>query len=191
MSSHYTGEVNIVLAVTGWAGKGFTAHPEPSYLSETRKAGPMSEEQKAERKTLIDNNKAMDSAATVRTGFIKNLLARKTAPKGWQRFLAVAMTHHHAEATDHNHRVAAELAGAKTTEGYDPMREHVAAHTARPEVALLALAIAGFEKHLPRDAWRNPHPVHRFYLNQLTDWGYTASEVEQIITTPDEQTDKD
>jgi hypothetical protein len=48
--------------------------------------GPMTEEQKAERKTLIANNKAIESATKIRREFVKTLLAGKQAPKGWQYF---------------------------------------------------------------------------------------------------------
>ncbi|MCU1532436.1 MAG: putative partitioning protein parB-family [Arthrobacter sp.] len=44
----------------------------------------MIEEQKAERKALIANNKAMESATKVRRERVKNLLAKKTPPRGWQ-----------------------------------------------------------------------------------------------------------
>jgi hypothetical protein len=45
----------------------------------------MTEEQKAERKTLIANNRDMESATKVRREFVKTLLSRKAAPKGHPR----------------------------------------------------------------------------------------------------------
>ena len=46
---------------------------------------------------------------------------------------------------------------------------------------MIALICAGYEKTIARDSWRSPSQTHRDYLNQLVTWGYTASDVEQII----------
>jgi hypothetical protein len=51
----------------------------------------MTEKPKAERKTLIANNREMESATKVRREFVKTLLSRKTAPKGWQYFTVHAI----------------------------------------------------------------------------------------------------
>lgn len=53
--------------------------------------------------------------------------------------------------------------------------------TARPEFSLIALVCAGYEKTIAKDSWRSPSQTHRDYLNQLVTWGYTPSEVEEII----------
>ena len=144
----------------------------------------MTEEQKAERKTLIANNKAMESAGVVRREVVKNLLARKQAPRGWQYFTVHAITHPET-ASGYHGEVAADMIGAKTEYkngwGWNPLRDHVANTTARPEFALIALVSAGYEKTIQKDSWRSPSQTHRDYLNQLVLWGYTASEVEQII----------
>jgi ParB family chromosome partitioning protein len=145
----------------------------------------MTEEQKAERKTLIANNKAMESATKVRREFVKTLLARKQAPKGWQYFTVHAITHHSETASGYDGKVAAEMVGAKVEEsnawGWNPLRDHVAKTEARPEFSLIALVCAGYEKTIAKDSWRSPSQTHRDYLNQLVTWGYTPSEVENII----------
>ena len=148
--------------------------------------GPRTEEQKAERKTLIANNREMESATKVRREFVKSLLARKTAPKGWQYFTVHAITHHPETASGYEGTVAAEMAGAKTGEtsdrwGWNPLRDHTAKTTARPEFSLIALICAGYEKTIQKDSWRSVEKRHFHYLNQLVPWGYTASAVEQII----------
>jgi ParB family chromosome partitioning protein len=48
-------------------------------------------------------------------------------------------------------------------------------------VPVIALVCAGYEKTIAKDSWRSPARSHLAYLNQLVSWGYTASEVEQII----------
>lgn len=127
----------------------------------------------------------MTAATTVRRGFVKALLARKQAPKGWQYFTVHAITHHPETASGYDGEVAAEMAGAKIegekTWAWNPLRTHVAKSTTRPEFSLIALVCAGYEKTIAKDSWRSPSQTHRDYLNQLVQWGYIASETENLI----------
>lgn len=173
----------VILVVKGWKTLGYT---EKYGSSATPAKGPMSEEQKEERRTLIANNKAMESASTVRRDWVKNLLARKTAPKGWQYFSVLSMTSFYDIGRSYDGELAADLISAKaekesTDWGYNPFKEHVATHETRPEFALLAMVIASFEKQMPKDIWRNPSKEATFYLGKLIEWGYTPSEVEKIL----------
>jgi ParB family transcriptional regulator, chromosome partitioning protein len=68
------------------------------------------------------------------------------------------------------------MAGAKTGEasdrwGWNPLRDHVAKSMARPEVSLIALVCAGFEKTIAKDSWRSPSSGHIDYLTRLVSWG--------------------
>jgi len=194
ISTDYRGQHNAKPVITGWKELGFTPRYERYDGGGTQaQKGPMTEEQKAERKTLIENNKAMVSATTVRREFVRSLLARKQAPKGWQYFTVHAITHHSETASGYDGKVAAEMVGAKVEESnawaWNPLRDHVAKTTARPEFALIALVCAGYEKTIAKDSWRSPSQTNRDYLNQLTVWGYTASEVEQIILDSGKDTD--
>lgn len=179
---HWDGTVHAQLGMTGWAEQGYTAQ-EP-YRSAARQTGPMSEEQKAERKALIANNKAMESATKVRRAWVHDLLARKNAPKGWAQFLAAAHTEHHRIAGERDAALAATFAGCATENdwGGTAITDYAATHPGRPHVPLLALAFAGFEKNMPKDCWRSPNAALRAYLTQLADWGYKPSDVERIIT---------
>ncbi|MFF1253707.1 ParB/RepB/Spo0J family partition protein [Pseudarthrobacter sp. NPDC058329] len=185
IETDYRGEHSAAAVVTGWKDLGFTPRYYNGYGTAPTPKGPMTEEQKAERKTLIENNKLMLSATTVRRDFVKSLLARKQAPKGWQYFTVHAITHHSETASGYDGKVAAEMVGAKVQESnawaWNPLRDHVAKTTARPEFSLIALVCAGYEKTIAKDSWRSPSQTHRDYLKQLVLWGYTASEVEQII----------
>jgi ParB family chromosome partitioning protein len=58
----------------------------------------------------------MESATKVRREFVKNLLAKKQAPKGWQYFTVHAITHHPETASGYDGKVAAEMVGAKVEE---------------------------------------------------------------------------
>jgi ParB family transcriptional regulator, chromosome partitioning protein len=186
----YNGNHSSVPVVAGWKDLGYTLRY--SYGPSSPVKGPMTEEQKAERKTLIENNKLMQSATTVRREWVKNLLARKQAPKGWQYFTVHAITHHSETASGYEGKVATDMVGAKVKDtdrwGWNPLRDHVGKTTARPEVALTALVCAGYEKTLTKDSWRSPSQTHRDYLTQLVTWGYTASEVEQIILDSGKET---
>ncbi|MGY2747635.1 hypothetical protein ACVWZ8_004817 [Arthrobacter sp. UYCu723] len=128
----------------------------------------------------------MQRSPVVRRDFVKSLLAKKQPPKGWQHFTVHAITHHPETASGYEATVAAEMAGAKAEEspdrwGWNPLRDHVARSTARPEFSLIALVCAGYEKTIAKDSWRSPSVRHVDYLTRLIAWGYKASPVEQII----------
>ena len=178
----------IVLLVAGWKALGFTEKYGSG--STTAAKGPMNDEQKAGRRTLIANNKAMESATSVRREWVKALLARKTAPKGWQYFAVLSMTSFYDIGRSYEGELAANMIGVKAEKkdtgwGYDPFKDHVATHAIRPEFALLAMVMASFEKQMHKDAWRNPSREAKYYLVKLIEWGYTPSDVEKIITADD------
>lgn len=185
ITTDYRGQHRTHSVIASWKDTGFVPKYERYEGGSNVQKGPMTEEQKAERKTLIANNKAAESATVVRREWVKNLLAKKQAPKGWQYFTAYALTHHPETASGYDGKVAAEMVGAKSEEsdrwGWNPLRDHVAASTSRPEFSLIALVCAGYEKTLAKDSWRSPSQTHREYLNQLVVWGYVASETEQLI----------
>ncbi len=65
----------------------------------------MTEEQKAERRTLVANNKFWDSAEKVRRSWMsESFLTRTTPTKGTETFLALAVAH--GEHTEKYHRLA-------------------------------------------------------------------------------------
>ncbi|MFF2842504.1 ParB/RepB/Spo0J family partition protein [Paenarthrobacter sp. NPDC057981] len=185
VSTNYLGEHSFRLVIAGWKELGFIPKHERYDGGSNVQKGPMTEEQKAERKTLIANNKAMESATTVRREFVKTLLTKKQAPKGWQYFTVHAITHHPDVARTYDGEVAAAMVSAKTdgekSWAWNPLRDHVAKSTTRPEFSLIALVCSGYEKTIAKDSWRSPSQSHVDYLNQLVTWGYTPSEVEQII----------
>ena len=186
ISTDYRGQHNAEPVITGWKDLGFVSRYKRYDGGTQAQKGPMTDEQKAERKTLIANNREMESATKVRREFVKTLLSRKTAPKGWQYFTVHAITHYSETASGYDGKVATEMLGTKTGEdadrwGWNPLRDHTAKTTARPEFSLIALICAGYEKTIQKDSWRSAEKRHFDYLNQLTQWGYTASAVEQII----------
>ncbi|SDL40688.1 ParB/RepB/Spo0J family partition protein [Arthrobacter sp. ok362] len=186
ISTDYRGQHTANPVITGWKDLGFTTRYARYDGGTQSEKGPMTEDQKAERKTLITNNREMESATKVRREFVKTVLSRKTAPKGWQYFTVHAITHHSETASGYDGKVATEMIGAKTGEdtdrwGWNPLRDHTAKTTSRPEFSLIALICAGYEETIQKDSWRSAEKRHFDYLNQLTAWGYTASAVEKII----------
>jgi ParB family chromosome partitioning protein len=185
ITTDYRGQHRTHAVIAGWKGTGFAPKYERYDGGTSAQKGPMTDEQKAERKTLIENNKAMLSAQVVRREFVTGLLAKKQAPKGWQYFTVYAITHYPETASGYDGEVAVAMVGAKVDEAktwaWNPLRTHVAKSTARPEFSLIALVCAGYEKTIAKDSWRSPSQAHRDYLNQLVLWGYTASPVEQLI----------
>jgi len=185
ITTDYRGEHSTHAVISGWQELGFAPKYERHGGGSQAQKGPMTEEQKAERKTLIERNKAMLSAEVVRRAFVTGLLAKKQVPKGWQYFTVHALTHHPETVSGYDAKVAAGMVGAKFDDtdrwGWNPLREHVAKSTARPEFSMIALVCAGYEKTIAKDSWRSPSQTHRDYLDQLVAWGYTVSEVEKII----------
>jgi ParB family transcriptional regulator, chromosome partitioning protein len=193
ITTDYQGGHRTIPVVTGWKEMGFTPKYERYNGATHAQSGPMTEEQKEDRKILIANNKAALSAQTVRRAFVKTLLSRKQAPKGWQYFTVHAITHHPETASGYEGKVAAEMIGAKFEDsenwGWNPLQDHVAKTKARPEFSLIALVCAGYEKTIQKDSWRNPSQRHKDYLNQLAIWGYKASLVEKIIIDHEKDAD--
>lgn len=141
------------------------------------------EEAKAERREVIENNKAWTAAETVRREWLANFLTRKTAPKGTAEFIAAAIAlgaWQGAEPTDHK---AGEVIRAL---GIDTSVEAVAkASAGRALVLVLAGYLAAYEAKTDRDDWRNPKTCTRDYLGFLAANGYDLSEVEQRAATTD------
>jgi ParB family chromosome partitioning protein len=189
ITTDYRGEHRTHSVIAKWKDTSFAPKYERYDGGSQPQKGPMTEEQKAERKTLIERNKAMLSAEVVRRDFVTSLLAKKQAPKGWQYFTVHAITHHPETASGYDGKVAAGMVGAKVDGtdrwGWNPLRDHVGKSTARPEVSMIALICAGYEKTIAKDSWRSPSQAHRDYLNQLVSWGYTVSDVEKIILDSD------
>ena len=170
---------------TDWKAAGFTKPGAP-------RAGKMSEEEKAERRTVIENNKAWDAAEVVRINFVKGLLKGKTAPKNALPFVAHAMGVHAytvADGLSKHSDFAAELLTGKEPKatGFGTSSE-LAKITSRPnarhETNALAMVLAGYEKRMSRQSWRGSDPTAKHYLTQLATWGYELSDVERLITHP-------
>lgn len=160
-----------------------TAAGEPD---ETQKA-----EAKAQRKLVIDNNKAWDSATTVRQTWLKKFASGKTPPKNAGRFLATALSLDYHVFTGNSgnnaHALAVEWLGAKKSSGYSHVDLAPAknATDARAVMVSLVQVLAHYESTLSRLTWRsdNTATASGRYLRFIEACGYELSEVEKFAAT--------
>lgn len=145
-------------------------------------SGPMSDEQKAERREVIANNRAWDSAEVVRRDWLATLLTRKSLPKDATAFAVRVVASSGADA-DKGRTLAHTLLSVDMPDGYyGNALPEVAKTPTRTGHVLLSLALAAIEQGTGRHTWRNPHDgITRDYFVQIAAWGYTLSDVEQII----------
>lgn len=138
---------------------------------------------KAERREVIDNNKAWASAETVRREWVAQFLTRKTAPKDAAPFIARALANGWAGGCEVDHQ---GVAGMLSTLGVDASPEAVEkASQSRALVLVLARVLAAFERQTNRNDWRTRNASTREYLTWIATQGYDLSEVEQRATATD------
>jgi ParB family chromosome partitioning protein len=152
-----------------------------------QQGGPMSDEQKAERRTVIANNRAWRDAEPVRLAHVQNLLRRATPPKGTMRYVTTEiLTSPEMVARASGSDVAA-IVGRDDADEARPWERHAATDLAeqatdkRLPLVLLAQVAAAFEGAMSPHTWRSRSDVAARYLRFLVSTGYTLSEVEQIV----------
>jgi ParB family chromosome partitioning protein len=183
---------------TGYAGVQVT-YLIPKKVAKERKyrdqyanpatSGPMTDEQKAERKALIENRKQWVSAEAVRREWLAAFLASRTLPKDALTFVAEGLTgnrYNLGSALQKGNAIAADLLGVTGVERSDyyapnPFDGWAAKHPTKALHAALAVIIGAYEEATNKDTWRNPTRDATAYFTRLAAWGYTLSEVEQIV----------
>jgi ParB family chromosome partitioning protein len=146
----------------------------------------MTEEQKAERRRVVTNNRAWEIAARVRREYVTELLIGSTVPPGTLRYVTeVVMTDPGGLAAGDEDRVAA-LAGKETHPGAWHRSTAIALATdaskTRLPLVLLAQVAASVEARFgEHPAWRHPTPALAAYLRFLASSGYDLSEVEREV----------
>lgn len=146
---------------------------QPSKHVNTARAeasGPMTDEQKAERRELIANNKAWDAADPIRAEWIAQFATGTTAPKGAELFIAAAIARGDGGGVD----------------GYDARRSARAkltdTTTARHALRIAAACLLSeWNAGTSRATWRNPGEQDAAYMEALIAWGYEASDVERLV----------
>jgi ParB family chromosome partitioning protein len=138
---------------------------------------------RAERRDVIESNKAWRSAETVRRAWIRTFLARKTAPKGTAALVSTALAVDSEPVTSMGgNQLAADLLGCEATpygrnNGVADLISQ--ASEARAQVIGLALVLAGYEATTHIGSWRRVNDGTRRYLEFLAACGYALSPVEQ------------
>ncbi|WP_231918796.1 MULTISPECIES: chromosome partitioning protein [unclassified Leifsonia] len=161
-----------------------------TYSNSGSDSGPMTEEQKAERRTLIANNKAWASAEVVRRDWLTTLIARKTLPKDTGLVIARGLTVHRqaiSTATREGNELAHQLLGVEPS-GYfeaDKLAALLEHNPGKAQHVALAIVLGACESVTSKQTWRTPSPTDAAYFTQLAAWGYTLSDVERIITGTD------
>ncbi|MBT2519076.1 ParB N-terminal domain-containing protein [Streptomyces sp. ISL-90] len=182
--SVYGGEASIDYYLAGWKEHDYTRPNSTSGGGSN--SGPMTDEQKAERKILIANNKAWASAETVRREWLVEFMSRKTLPKDAAQFIARGLTTHRGDVyreMQAGNPLAHTLLGIDPGSGWraDKLAEVIEATPAKAQHVSLAIVLGGTEENTDKGAWRYPSEDKGAYFAQLAKWGYTLSEVEQIV----------
>ena len=181
-------------------------HLEPAQeSSRTQQAADVDEDArkeaaKAERRRVLDNNKAWRAAETVRRDWLKNFATRKTAPKGAARYIVAELARGDYQLRDgmeKQHAFARELLvlDVQAPRWQRPSEPDALittlSHAAdgRAQVIALTLVLGAYEATLGVHTWRNPDAGARRYLTQIAAWGYELSDIEQSVTDQAAQDD--
>jgi ParB family chromosome partitioning protein len=170
-------------------------HTDLNARTPSTAGGAVSDEKKAERRTVVANNEAWRSAEKVRRAWLRDFLTRRTPPKGTAAFLATVLIHDpHAltRACGNGHQRARDLfrLGHLTDEADAPDTRRGrrtpadlldGATDSRALVVALGLVLAAHEDTWTTDTWRRPSTADARYLAFLMTNGYTPAEVEQLI----------
>jgi ParB family chromosome partitioning protein len=157
-------------------------------------AGQTEEEAAAERKLVIDGNKAWRSAEKVRRAWLREFLARPKVPDGALQYTLEALAradHALRYAMDSRaggrHVMARQMLGLAEGEGssysrppevYEAM---VKASPARAQVIALAIVLGAHEDQTSVQSWRTPGTDTAGYLETIAGWGYQLAEIEQEL----------
>jgi ParB family chromosome partitioning protein len=146
-----------------------SANPGPSEAAE--------EAARAERKKVLDGNKAWRASEVVRRDWLRGLLTKKSAPKGAQQYIAGELLTGHYElrkALESKSAFAYDLLGIEDSS--ELMTD------AQALIASLAVVLAAYEQQTGPHTWRPVVDANSArYLSQLVEWGYEASEIEQGV----------
>jgi len=166
---------------------GLTVRPGESGAAK----GPMTDEQKAERKTLIANNKEWDAAETVRREWVTTFLTRKTLPKDAMTVVATLLAsggYDLGQSIGHGNGQAHAFLGIERGYG-DTLSDYLTAHPTRAAHVAVAVVLGGIEQETSRTTWRYPRPEKAVYFQTLQAWGYPLSPVEKIAAMLPTDTD--
>lgn len=149
-------------------------------------AGPKTETEKAEMRTVRKNNADWRAAEDVRRAFLRKLVTRKTPPKRAQHFLTAALLADQgavekALRVSHPgvHTLFGDLPAIKDRQA---MLTKLGRASSNDAVMMqLTAVLAAYEASTDKDTWRRATADHQRYFAALQAWGYTLSPVEQLV----------
>jgi ParB family chromosome partitioning protein len=141
---------------------------------------------RAERRDVIDSNRAWVSAETVRRTWLREFLARKTPPRTAAMFIASSLASGDfalRQAMEDGNKLAHELLDAGEPGGYSHRGKAVddlleRATDARALMLALGLILAAFEAATGKNSWRSVNAATARYLRYLQVNGYELADVE-------------
>ena len=144
----------------------------------------------AERRAVLDGNKAWRAAEKVRRRWLQEFLTRNIPPDGSIRITMRALAAEDFElrrAMEQGHQLGARLLGLEPNR-YGGSRAEVAAmidgaSDSRAQVIALGLVLAAHEENLTVQTWRYPTGATTAarYLDLLAGWGYGLSDIESKV----------
>ncbi|MCD2444339.1 ParB N-terminal domain-containing protein [Agromyces sp. SYSU K20354] len=182
VSKHWrTGEIVVQYYVTDPKALGFK---QRDARGEART--PMTDEDKAERRELIANNKAWAPAEVVRRAWLTEFLSRKTLPADAAAFIATGLSQFRfdvSRAGNNGNVLAHELLGVERPEGYfvEGLAAFVESRPTKAQHVSLGIVLAAIEDQTSRETWRRPSHNSYTYFARLAEWGYALSDVEQLV----------
>ncbi|GIE53209.1 hypothetical protein Ani05nite_67430 [Amorphoplanes nipponensis] len=166
---------------TDWKGNGHTVY---SSTGTPVRSGTMTEAEKAERRTVIENNRAMEAANTVRRKWVADLLAGTAEPKGSKKLIA-------QELAESGYLLGTWVSGGRKMlddllnpgKIKRPGTKRVPARGSEMRYTMIALAsvVAAHESAITRTTWRGENESTARYLQWCTLNGYEPGKVEQLI----------
>lgn len=176
--------VTAVYVCTDYKANGHTDRWDTSSAGSKPKAADMTDTQrekaKAERRDVIDSNKAWASAETVRREWVKAFLTRKTAPKGSAALIALALFQNANGLSDYRlAETVSDLLGMDKAYGSTKTAETITKATeGRATVIALGYVLAAYEGQTGKHSWRRVDAGTARYLTFLTANGYVLADVE-------------
>ena len=198
-----------VLGCQYWNERGHTCPTHSGWAHSNGRsntpAPPSKEELCEKRRTTIANNKAWREAETVRRDWLTTFATQKKAPKGAAAFLVDSLTTgqltRFSYALNRGKDLAADYLGLDhQEEGDAPLNGgRYAYRSADTDIAALAagatedralmialvVALSIHEADTSTETWKMPlrqRGRDERYFTQIQTWGYTLSDVEQLIT---------
>lgn len=143
---------------------------------------------KAERRQVIENNKAWRSAEIVRREWLCGFITAKSVPSGAEAIICEAVVgcdYRLSKALDRHHPLLRSLFGEDST-GYGSdgcQRLATAAKTPKAQtIRTLAAILTAWEDSTGVHTWRSPSTWDARIMAAIIGWGYQASEVETLLT---------